>query len=329
MSYVSSTTPNPQGAPQKDNRAIIYGVLIALLLGTWGYIIYDKSKTSEKITTLQTQYVTVDSTRNEVQQLYNNSLARLDSLTGTNQQLSDSLQNKNGQLSQRSRDIAKLKNDIRSILSKTNATTAELARAKAMIGELNEKIEGLAADVDRLQGENKTLVAKNDQIIVEKQVVEKNLATTDSVKKHLEDVGSTLHVSNINIVPLHEKSGGKEKETTTAKRVNKLRITFNLDDNQIATNGQKDLYVIVYGPDNNPITIPAYGSGTFSTRDAGEKPFTNKVSVNFEQGKTTPVTFDWKQDQKFQTGDYKIEVYNNGFKIGSGTKSLKKGGIFG
>lgn len=327
MSY-ERTNPVPT-SPQKDNRSVVYGVLIALLLGTWGYIIFDKSKTSEKIGTLQTQYVTVDSSRNEVQQLYNSSLARLDSLTGTNQQLSDSLQNKNGQLSQRSRDISKLKNDIRSILGKSNATTAELARAKMMIGQLNEKIEGLAADVDRLQGENTQLVAKNDKITVEKQVVEKTLATTDSVKKHLEDVGSTLHVSGINIIPIHERSGGKEKETTKAKRVDKLRIVFNLDDNMIATNGAKDLYVVIYGPDNNPITIPAYGSGTFSTRDAGEKPFTNKVSVNFEQGKSTPVSFDWKQDQKFQQGDYKIEVYNNGFKIGGGTKTLKKGGLFG
>jgi len=27
-------------------------------------------------------------------------------------------------------------------------------------------------------------------------------------------------------------------------------------------------------------------------------------------------------------GEYKIEVYNNGFKIGEGKTSLKKGGLF-
>jgi len=31
----------------------------------------------------------------------------------------------------------------------------------------------------------------------------------------------------------------------------------------------------------------------------------------------------------FETGDYKIEVYNNGFKIGEGVRSFKKGGLFG
>jgi hypothetical protein len=31
----------------------------------------------------------------------------------------------------------------------------------------------------------------------------------------------------------------------------------------------------------------------------------------------------------FKTGNYKIEVYNNGFKVGEGNRPLKKGGIFG
>ena len=29
------------------------------------------------------------------------------------------------------------------------------------------------------------------------------------------------------------------------------------------------------------------------------------------------------------TGNYKIEIYHNGFKIGEGIRSLKKGGLFG
>jgi hypothetical protein len=40
------------------------------------------------------------------------------------------------------------------------------------------------------------------------------------------------------------------------------------------------------------------------------------------------VSFDWKQGDKYQTGEYRIEIYNNGFKIGEGRKALKKGGLF-
>ena len=51
--------------------------------------------------------------------------------------------------------------------------------------------------------------------------------------------------------------------------------------------------------------------------------------VPYEQGKRSNVSFDWKQDGRYQLGEYKIEVYHNGYKIGEGRKALKKGGLFG
>jgi hypothetical protein len=40
------------------------------------------------------------------------------------------------------------------------------------------------------------------------------------------------------------------------------------------------------------------------------------------------VTFDWKSNTDFSAGNYKIEVFNNGFKVGEATRPLKKGGLF-
>ena len=47
--YPSSTSANQPAEQPKDNRKLIYGILIAALVGTWGYIIYDKNKSGEKI----------------------------------------------------------------------------------------------------------------------------------------------------------------------------------------------------------------------------------------------------------------------------------------
>ncbi len=316
---------------RKDNRNIIYGVLIAALLGTWGYLLYDKSKSSERISRLEGSYSAVDSSRNEVQEQFNSSLARLDSLTGTNRSLTDSLQNRNSEMSARNQEITKLKANISSILTNKNATAGELASARKMINQLNGKIEDYIAQIDELTNQNKELTARNEQITTEKQAVENDLQATQIAKRQADstiDIGTTLHASNINVVALNEKGGGKEKTTTTAKRVDKLRISFNVDENRITTSGEKELYVCVYGPDGQPITIPANGSGTFNTRNEGEKAFTNKVTVNYENGKASNVSFDWRPDQKFQVGVYKVEVYHNGFKIGEGQKDLKKGGLF-
>ena len=323
--YPTSTT-NPQPEQPKDNRRLIYGILIAALVGTWGYIIFDKNKSSEKITQLTTQYTAADSSRNAVETEYNDALSRLDSLTGTNAKLS-------GELAERKNDIDNLKAQIKSELGKKNA---DLSKARSMIKDLNGKITDLLAEVEQLKQENQTLTVANqdlstqrDTLTAQKTRVEQTLTETAAAKAQVEDVGSTLHASNINIAAINIKGGGKEKVTSTAKKTDVFRISFDLDENRIAPSGDKELYVCVTGPDGHPITIPANGSGTFTTRDEGEKVYTNKLNVQYEQGKRMPVSFDWKPENgKYQTGNYKIEIYQNGYKIGEGTKDLKKGGLF-
>ncbi|HMP91334.1 MAG TPA: hypothetical protein PKD90_00545 [Phnomibacter sp.] len=320
-----STEFSNNPAPQKDNRTLIYGLLVAALLGTWGYIIYDKSKTKEKETVLTAQNAQVTSERDEVRELYNASLSRLDSLMGENQQLAENLEGKNG-------EIAKLRSEIRSILANKNATAADLARARAMIKELNGRIENLAAEVDRLSAENENLVTTNTRITNEKAQVEEALAATQTEKVAIQqsldetkDIASTLKVNNISIEAVNEKKSGKEKETTTARKADKLRISFDLAENRLAPTGQKEIYVAITAPDGTPISA----NSNFTTREEGEKFYTSKIDVQYEQGKRTPVSVDWRQDKPFQTGNYKIEIYHNGFKIGEGVRSLKKGGLFG
>ena len=120
---------------------------------------------------------------------------------------------------------------------------------------------------------------------------------------------------------------GKEKETDKAKKVNKLVVSFDVE-NRIAQSGPADLYVIVTGPDGQVISSPAMGSGTLTTRTEGDRPFTYKAAIEYEQGSRKNVSVPLRQE-KFQVGDYKIEVYQNGFKIAQGTRTLKKSGLFG
>ncbi|TAD83923.1 MAG: hypothetical protein EAY75_14105 [Bacteroidetes bacterium] len=324
---VNEFEPQPS-RQQKVNPTLIYGILVAALLGTWGYILYDKSKTKEQVTALTTQNATITTEKDEVSELYNASLSRLDSLMGENQTLNQTIEAD-------SKAIAALKNEINKIVSNKNATAADLARARKMIADLNGRIETLASEVEKLKGENEQLVNSNQKISSEKQQVEQTLAATvaekEAVKKSLEetnDIASTLHASNFNITPINEKGGGKEKATTTAKKVDKLRISFDLDPNKLAPSGQKELFVAIIAPDGKPVAIPGSGSASFTTREDGEKFYSTKIGVQYDNLRRIPVSFDWRQDKDYQTGNYKIEVYHNGFRIGEATRNLKKGGIF-
>ncbi len=320
-----SATNTPQSQPPKNrtNKNIIIGVLAAGLLGTWGYLLYDKNKSGEKISQQQTQISSLDSSKTEVQREFDNALARLDSVTGSNNNLQ-------GQLADRQKEIDAKKAEIRKILNDKNASQAQLAKAKKMITDLNEKISGLEAEVSRLTGENQELTSANTSLKQEKTVLEQNLQTTTSEKEELSktvDVASTFSASNIQVTPIKEKKGGKEKTTTTAKRVDKLVVSFDVE-NRIAKSGPADMYLIVTAPDGKVISDPSMGSSVLNTRTDGDKPFTSKVSIDYVQGQRKSIQFPIRGNE-FSTGDYKVEIYHNGFKIGEGVRSLKKGGLFG
>ena len=324
MSTTNYPSASPQSQPPKrDSKNLIIGLLAVGILGTWGYFLWDKNKSDQKITQLQTQYVAVDSSKNELQKSFDASLTRLDSLTGYNNELE-------GKLTERNSDISKLKGQIAGILKKQKLSEAEKRKAQGLIAELNDKIAGLEAEVARLTTENQTLTTEKATLTTEKEKLTTDLQATTTQKQELEgkvDVASTLNASNITITPINEKGGGKEKVTTTAKRVDKLVIAFDVD-NRIMQSGNTEVYVCITGPDGQPIAVEALGSGKFTTREEGEKLFTAKVPVEFEAGKKKHVEFAWKQNSPFKTGNYKIEVYQNGFKIGEQVRDLKKGGLF-
>lgn len=323
-----STTNYPSASPQsqppkKDSKNLIIGLLAVGILGTWGYFLWDKNKSDQQITQLKTQYVAVDSSKNELQKSFDAAVIRLDSLTGHNNELE-------GKLSERNSEIAKLKGQIASKLKKERLTEKEKVELRSQIQELNDKINNLEAEVARLTQENQVLTTEKTQLTADKEKLTTDLVTTTTQKEELSkkvDIASTLNASNITITPINEKSNGREKVTTTAKRVDKLVIAFDVD-NRIAQSGNTEVYVSVTDPEGKPVTVEALGSGTFTTREEGDKFYTFKMPVDIETGKKKHVEFPWKQNSAFKTGSYKIEVYHNGFKIGEGTSTLKKGGLF-
>jgi myosin heavy subunit len=314
----ASAQPQPKTKNTSKNVAI--GVLAAAVLGLGGYLAYDKNQTGKTIQQQETKIAAITDEKSDVQTSFDASLARLDSLSTVNTGLQSQLTAKND-------EIAKVKSEIRTILNKKNATAAELSRAKELITSLNTKISGMEEEVARLKDENKVLV--NDKIVLtqEKEKLNQDLAVNTVAKQELEkkvDVASTLNASNITITPVNVKSNGRQKVSTTAKRVDKLLISFNVN-NRIAPSGTTDIYVLVIGPDGKPL---ATSTETFTSREQGDMNYTAKVPVEVETAKMKSVEFAFEPGTTFQQGSYKVMIYQNGFLIGEGTQELKKGGLF-
>jgi FtsZ-binding cell division protein ZapB len=325
MAYSNYPSATPQAEPpkQRDNRAIIYGLLTLLLLGSWGYIIWDKTKAKETIAAKDLQITNLDSAKNSLQSEYNAALTRLDDMTGKNAKLDSLLKRDEAQIAEKNRRIKQL-------LTKQNATEAELREARQLIGELNGRIDGYVMEIEKLKGENLQLTQDKQQLTTEKEQLTSEKTALTETKTKLEekvDIASTLNASNINIVAINEKRGGREKQTDVAKRVDKLKVSFDVF-NRIAEPGEKDVYVVITDPEGKVVSNEALGSGKFTTREEGEKLFTQKNTVVFATAQKVTVDVSWKPNSNFARGEYKIEIYNNGFKIGEAKKGLKKGGLF-
>jgi myosin heavy subunit len=319
--FPEATTESHQ--PRKNFKNLIIGILAAALVGTGVLLIVDKNQSGDTIKQQETQIVAVTDQKSDIQKSFDASLARLDSMST----LTTNLQ---GKLTERNKEIASTKSEIRSILNKKNATAAELSKAKNLIAGLNDKITGMEQQVAQLTQANQSLTQDKVVLTQEKEKLNQDLTTTTATKDSLVqkvDVASTLNASNIAITPVDVRHNGKEKVTSTAKRVNKLVISFDVN-NRIAQPGTTDVFVCVIGPDGKPISIQSLNSGMFTTREEGDKAFTAKLPVEIETAKKKNVQFTFTPGDNFQQGNYTIQIYQNGFLIGEGTRELKKGGLF-
>ncbi|MFM1963368.1 MAG: hypothetical protein RLZZ172_2213, partial [Bacteroidota bacterium] len=195
-SYSNTGSYSPEN--KKDNKPAIIIVLLIALVGSWVYFMYDRNQSTSLIAQKDAQYATLDSSKNAVQKEYDDAIVRLQELTASNNGLDSLVKTKDSELSI-------LKNKFRSIVGKQNATAADLAEARKLVGELNTRIDDYIKEINRLQAENEQLTVDKQNLTTENQTLNSNLANTESARKEAEnkvDIGSTLHASGFNIVAI-------------------------------------------------------------------------------------------------------------------------------
>lgn len=307
----------------KSNKSLLLALLLIALLGTWGYIIWDKNNTKELISQKDNAISATSTQRDELQKELEDATIRYDIIKTSNTK-------KDSMIDVKDREIQNKRKKINSLLAKANASQAELAEVKLLIASLNTDIEGYKAQIVLLESQKEELTKANQNLSTQRDNIQKDFDSSMEELKNRDktiNIGSTLHASNFAIVAIDEKGNGKVKETTNAKKVDKLRISFDLDENMITPSGAKKLYIIITDPTGKVITTEE--SDKFNTQDNGFLDYTQQMEINYTKNQRQTVSFDWKSGSKFTIGDYKIEVYNNGFKIGQGIRQLKKGGLFG
>jgi len=300
---------SPDNEPQKFKikNSWIYLTIIALLLGTNLYLFFQKKESATQAIQAQGRLTQMSSEKDVLQKEFDASLVRLDNLTGKNAQLEKALESSNS-------DVSQAKARIQAILNKSKATAAELKEARGLIKGLNLKIDSYEKQIAGLKQENANLTTQRDSI-----------SYTNTKLQEKVSLAQILHASNIRLKAIDlRRNGKKEKETTKAKRVDLLRISFDIDENRIAESGEKDLKIRITNPNGELLSNAALGSGSVVDHD-GETIYYS-LSKTIDLNANVPlknIDVDWKQSADYQKGAYKVEVYYEGYLIGSGAAMLR------
>ena len=328
---------NPVKDEKEKNRVAVFMIvcvaLLLLLLSVGGWIVYDKIQTKSEWASLQVQF---DSSRNILKEEYNRVLQKMDSLNSSNVDLQHELNSKKQQ-------IDKLNADLEKIVSEKNS---DLNEARAKIQELNARIKELLSEIENLKAQNRELMAggggagaggegggtgykivSGDSILVNTRPMKLSGGDASPIT-HGHSAAGRLQVAGINIYPV--QGNGEEKSAALSKFTSSLKVVFELTKDSSLLSGNRELFLVLSAPNGNTISGAADGkaqpaSGSFQTNDGVQKVYTVKLTPYYDKANGSKVEYTWKQNTRFNPGEYKAEVFFNGNKIGEGKQNLKRG----
>ncbi len=182
--------------------------------------------------------------------------------------------------------------------------------------ELQETTKFYMKEIERLQEENKILKGQVTDLSVQ---VDQTTSENKDLKGKV-DIASKLKVGSIVTKGYSVTNGGKEKETDKAHKTERISISYTIDDNPLAQTGQHTIYFRILNPEGYVLADAGQSVKKFKSEKGDDISYSRSVTVNFDGGKLSKV-ITWDQDI-FNAGTYKIEVYIDGYFAGSDKLSL-------
>lgn len=321
-----------ENTPQKKSLIVPLIILGILLVGSliYNFVQGNKISSLEKNESLTNQMIKKEASQKEnLQQEY-------DSLISEYTQFKARIEDRDNLLGNQENAIGLKNQDIQQLMNKENPTAKELEKAQGMIASLRSEIGTYKTQVAKLQKENAILVrniddlntknesltSSNNQLNDNNQELTYNLESEKNIRSKeqaistgkIDELSSTLSISNHEITGIKVRNNGKEKETDRARRINKIRVNFDIDRNARTESGSKTLYVAIYNPNGTIGKFNNAKNGQLDLRSGDKVNYSDVVNFDYVNGQGKTISFDWENDQ-FEKGVYRIDIYQNGYKI--------------
>lgn len=268
----------------------------------------EKEKEEIKYTDLTSQY-------EDINELYDESLALVDEFKADNHQLGE-------ELTKQVQELKSLKQEIEHIKSTVKDKSRQLKELRLKYARVVSLNKGLEEKIDEILLENKTLYEKNDSLEENVLVLTEEKS---SLGKKITD-GSKIKAEYVVVSTFKKRSSGKYKETLMAKRANKVEVSFTLLENPISEKGEKRVYLRILSPDGVELGNPLMGSDEFKiTGTDSLTKFSVKKDYTYT-GENQEMTISYEEESEeieFDKGMYRVEIYVETYLSGRGSFYLK------
>jgi len=256
-------------------RAIYIIIIILLLIGNgvWGYLYFNKDK---EIVKVKKELVNTDNVRQQLEDLLNDTEDELDLYKGKSDQLDSVIQEKNAEIQAKA-------DKIKALLRNKQISASELLKVRDELDVLRYYTQKYSRQVDSVARENEILVVN----------LQKTKKTLNKAKEKIEDltmegikkdnklnIASRLRADNLIVVGIQNRSSGRQRETTRAKRVDQIKVQFVVEDNPTAKTGDKNIYMRLLSPEGVTISTETSGGGKFEYM-GGEALYTQRQKIKF------------------------------------------------
>ncbi len=302
---------NPNPAPKKNNTktVVLISIMAIVIIVQFIKIVLDSKERNQVVTVLTSTEQELATTRQRMSEIRDELDAKI-------------------------AEVEKLGGDFADLEKARAELDMELKRSIRATGKeiktLKDKVEGYELllrnkddEIAKLKLVNTELLSENRDLKTQQNKLADTITQLNQSKQELASkvaIASQLKAENITIVALNDR--GKERDSPfRARQISKLKVDFNLAENEVAPIEGKKIMVRILDENGQVLFDVNRGSGTFMY-NGKEEFYTASQDILFDNTRQK-LSFLYDKGSEYAEGTYVLEIYADDYKIGNGQFTVK------
>lgn len=296
--------------PRKNNKAAVIIALLSIVVIVQGIKIYldykDKAAVRQELAASEENLTSTLQRLNEIKLELDDKITQIEKL--------------GGDVAELEKARAEVEAELKSVRKRNDKAVRDL---KDRVEGYEELLKLKDTEIERLQSVNKELFTENRSLKTKQNVLNDSINRLAKNKDDLQskvDLASQLKAENVVVMAVNSK--GKERTPPfRSRQLESLKVEFNIAENKVAPIEGKKIMIRVIDENGQPIFNVDKGSGTF-TLDGKEEFYTSAQDILFDNTKQK-LTFLYEKGSDYASGNYIVEIFTDGYKMGSMQFSVK------